>query len=81
MSLFQAFLWNVGTCHSDVKGASQEVSSFKALSTNAEYKGVVARSSDEVSVMETERRSCIIQLCLRVNRVSSVGAIKYGEVI
>src|SRR3954454_19955292 len=45
---------NVRTCRSDVKGAGQAGSPCK--STKAEHRGGVARSSEEGSVMELERR-------------------------
>src|SRR4051812_45953455 len=45
---------NVRTCRSDVKGAGQAGSPCK--STKAEHRGGVARSSEEGSVMELQRR-------------------------
>ena len=44
------------TCRSD------KWRSHKSESTDAEHRGGVARSSDEVSAMDTERRGYIIQL-------------------
>jgi hypothetical protein len=70
VSLFWAFLWNVGTCHPDVKGANQVVNNLKILSTNAGYRDGAVRSSVEVAVMAMERRNCVIQLCLKVNQKS-----------
>jgi len=40
----------------------------KGESTDAEHRDGAARSSDEVSVMGTERRDCIIQFYLAVNQ-------------
>src|SRR4051794_26291359 len=51
-----ASIRNVRTCRSDVKGAGQAGSPCKTLSTKAEHRGGVARSSEEGSVMELERR-------------------------
>jgi len=47
---------NVGTCRSDVKAAYQVGSTHKILSTDAFHRGGLGRSSEEVSVMEMERR-------------------------
>jgi RNA-directed DNA polymerase len=37
-------------------------------STDARHRGGVARSSEEGSVMELERRGCIVRLSRKVNR-------------
>ena len=42
-----ALVENVGTCRSDVKGEAQ-VEVTRELSTDAEHKGGITRSSDEV---------------------------------
>lgn len=47
---------NMGTCRCDVKGASTSSGNYEALSTDAQHRGGSARSSDEASVMEVERR-------------------------
>ena len=47
-SLVQAQMWNVGTCRSDDKGRVQADSLGEDASTDAEHRGGVARSSDEV---------------------------------
>src|SRR3954471_16166807 len=52
--VIRASMRNVRTCRSDVKGAGQAGSPCK--STKAEHRGGVARSSEEGSVMELERR-------------------------
>ncbi len=46
MNLIQAFIWNVGSCCSDVKGEIQ-VEAHKNESTNAERSGGLSRSSCE----------------------------------
>ena len=55
MNSVQALIWNMRTCRSDVKGEVQVVAP-RGESTKAEHRGGSARSSDEVSVMEMERR-------------------------
>lgn len=59
MSLIQALLWNVGTCwfSSDIQ-----------VRMDINQRGGVTRSSGEISVMEMERRGCVIQLILAVNQ-------------
>ncbi|MCP4298726.1 MAG: hypothetical protein GY786_24340 [Proteobacteria bacterium] len=52
--LFQALVWNLGTCRFDVKGAVQVGKTHKNLSTNAKHRGGHLRSSVENSVMEWE---------------------------
>ena len=61
MSLFQASVWNVGTCRSDVKGDIQGGSPTKGKRTEAEHRGGVTCSSDETAVMAVEQRGYIIQ--------------------
>src|SRR4051812_5538909 len=56
VTVIRASVRNVRTCRSDVKGAGQAGSPCKTLSTKAEHRGGVARSSEEGSVMELERR-------------------------
>ena len=56
VTVIRASMRNVRTCRSDVKGAGQAGSPCKTLSTKAEHRGGVARSSEEGSVMELERR-------------------------
>ena len=55
MNSIQALIRNIRTCRSDVKGEAQ-VENPQGESTNAEHRCGSARSSDEVSVMEMERR-------------------------
>ena len=59
--MIRASMRNVRTCRSDVKGAGQAGSPCKTLSTKAEHRGGVARSSEEGSVMGLERRGGLVQ--------------------
>ena len=45
----------------DVKGQAASGSNREGESTDAEHRDGVARSSDEGSVMELERRGCVVQ--------------------
>jgi len=56
-----ASMRNVRTCRSDVTGAGQAGSPCKTLSTKAEHRGGVARSSEEGSVMGLERRGGLVR--------------------
>jgi hypothetical protein len=56
----QAFTRNRRTYGLDVKGKIQ-VHKRKDESTEARHRGGRIRSSDEVSVMEIERRDCVIR--------------------
>jgi hypothetical protein len=60
-NLDQALIWNVGTCRPDAKGASRAGDPRQALSTDAGHRGRTARSRDEGSVMELDRRGCGVQ--------------------
>ena len=55
MNSIQALMRNMKTCRFDVKGEAQ-VDTPQGESTDAKHRGGSARSSDEVSVMEMERR-------------------------
>ena len=57
----KAIVGNVGTCCSDAKGEAQGGKTLKSESTEAERRGGLTCSSEEVSVMEMERRGEIIQ--------------------
>lgn len=57
----RALVWNVGTCHSDVKGEIQGKKT-EYESTDAEYRDGATCSSDEGAVMALERRGCPIWL-------------------
>lgn len=67
MNLIQALVRNLGTCRADVKGAIQVGSPHKNLSTEAAHRGGSACSSEEVSVMEMERRGWHVQNRFLVN--------------
>lgn len=58
VNLDQALIRNVGTCRSDVKGASRAGDPRKALSTDAEHRDRTARSRVEGAVMALDRRGC-----------------------
>ena len=62
VSPIQAVVRNVRTCRSDVKGEAQVDSIHESQSTEAEYRGGVARSRVEGSVMELDRRGDVVQL-------------------
>ena len=55
-----------GNLFSDAKGNPQAVTTVRE-NTNAGNRDGAARSSDEASVMEVERRSCVIPLGLWIN--------------
>ena len=55
MNSIQALTRNMRTCRSDDKGEAQ-VETPQGESTDAEHRDGLARSSEEVSVMEMERR-------------------------
>lgn len=60
MTSEQALRRNMRTCRSDVKGEVQ-VATPRGESTNAEHRGGPWCSSDEVSVMDMERRPGLVQ--------------------
>ena len=55
--------------------------SCEVKSINAQARGGVARSSDEVSVMEMEQRGCIIWLCVYINLNKREGVYRYDKSI
>ena len=59
VNIVQACAWNVGTCRPDDKGEFQVRSLHKDNSTDAGHRGGAARSSEEASVMDVERRGYI----------------------
>jgi len=67
MILFQALMWNVGTCWFNVKERGVALLSSSA-STNVNQRGGVTRSSDEGAVMVLEQRGYVIQPRLVVNQ-------------
>ena len=62
VTLVQALARNMGTCRLDAKGETQGGGPSKGESTDARHRDGAARSSDESSVMEPERRGGVIQL-------------------
>ena len=68
VTLNRALARNVGTCRPDAKGAIQAGGPREDWSTDAGHRGGAARSSDEGSVTELERRGCIVQLWPGGNR-------------
>ncbi len=67
MILFQALVWNVGTCWFNVKERGAALL-FGSASTNVNQRGGVTRSSNEATVMVVERRGYVIQSWLIVNQ-------------
>lgn len=59
--MLQALVWNLGSCRSDVKGATKQ-RTCESLSTEAEHSGGVIHSSGETAVIVVERRYDLIQL-------------------
>src|SRR6516164_8148301 len=68
VTLNRALARNVGTCRPDAKGEVQMGGPHEDESTDAGHRGGAARSSDEGSVMELERRGCVVPLWPGVNR-------------
>ena len=68
VNLDQALVWNVGTCRPDAKGETQMGGPHKGESTDAGHRGGAARSRGEGSVMELDRRGCVVQLYFQVNQ-------------
>lgn len=64
----QALVWNVRTCRRDAKGEIQAGRPGEEQASDARHRGGAARSSDEGSVMELERRGSGIQSWLGANR-------------
>ena len=73
MSSRQALVWNLGSCRFDVKGEVQVVNP-QGESTNAKHNDGPSRSSDEVSVMEMERRGWLTPLGLSSQPFTMGGA-------
>jgi hypothetical protein len=68
VTLLQAFTRNVGTCRPGVKGEIQVGSPHEDESTETGHRGGAACSRREGSVMELDRRGCIIWLYCEVNQ-------------
>ncbi len=54
-------MWNVRTCRSDAKGEIASGLHREDQSTDAEHRGGATRSRAEGSVMELDRRGCVVQ--------------------
>ena len=59
--LNQALVRNVRTCRSDAKGEVSSGQNREDESTDAEHRDGAARIRDEGSVMELDRRGCLVQ--------------------
>ena len=59
---------NVGTCRPDAKGEAQMGCPHESKSTDAGHRDGAARSRIESSVMEPDRRGCVVQLSPEVNQ-------------
>jgi hypothetical protein len=68
MTLDLALTRNVGTCRPDVKGEIQVGGPHKDESTEAGHRGGAACSRAEGSVMERDRRGCVVQLFSGANQ-------------
>jgi hypothetical protein len=68
VTLHLALAWNVGTCRPDGKGEIQVGGPHKDESTEAGHRGGATRSRAEGSVIELDRRGCVVQLLNEVNR-------------
>ena len=67
-NLIQALVRNVGTCRPDDKEETQMRGPHKGESTDAGHGGGAVRSRGEGSVMELDRRDCVVWLYLQVNQ-------------
>ena len=63
-----AVAWNVGTCRLDAKGDLPMGSPHEDKSTEAGHRGGATRSRVESSVMEPDRRGCVVQLFSGANQ-------------
>ena len=68
MTLNQASMWNAGTCRPDAKGEIQVGGPHEDESTEAGHRGGATRNRAEGSVMEPDRRGCVVQLWPEGNR-------------
>src|SRR5450759_1720761 len=59
--LNRALVWNVRTCRTDAKEEVTSGQNREDESTDAEHRGGAARIRDEGSVMELDRRGCVVQ--------------------
>jgi hypothetical protein len=63
VTLNQASVRNVGTCCPDAKGEAQADGLRKSERTEAGHRGGGARSREEGSVMELDRRGAVVRPC------------------
>jgi hypothetical protein len=68
VTLGLALARNVGTCRPDAKGDAQMGCPRESKSTDAGHRDGAARSRVESSVMEPDRRGCVVQLSPEVNQ-------------
>ena len=67
VTLNQAFMWNAGTCRPDAKGEIQIGGPYEDESTDAGHRDGEACIRVEGSVMELDRRGCVVQPRPRAN--------------
>lgn len=60
VTVFQARIWNVGTCWPRCQGSRPRGNPLEVVSTDARRRGGVVRSSVEAAVMAVERRGHVI---------------------
>jgi hypothetical protein len=68
VTLQLAFAWNVGTCRPDAKGEIQAGGPREDESTEVGHGGGATRSREESSVIELDRRGCVVPLLSEVNQ-------------
>jgi len=68
VTLSLALARNVGTCRPDAKGEAQMGSPHESESTDAGHRDGAACIRVEGSVMELDRRGCVVQLSPEVNQ-------------
>jgi hypothetical protein len=68
VTLSLALARNVGTCRPDAKGEAQMGSPHESESTEAGHRDGAACIRVEGSVMELDRRGCVVQLSPEVNQ-------------
>jgi hypothetical protein len=61
VNLIQALVRNVGTCRRSAKGDAQGEVIFESQSTDMRHRDGAARSREESSVMELDRRGSVIR--------------------
>lgn len=61
-----------GNLHLDVKGKRRVALHVTSANTDAGCRGGAARSSAEASVMDVERRGCVVRLLESINLVGGM---------